>query len=81
MVTAERLSVSYPENPSILNDVTFSVMAGELVHLHGENGFGKSTLLKTIAGATRADSGHLRVAGKDLPQMGDLLGKAALRRG
>lgn len=78
VVTAERISVSYPGSPAVLNDVTFSVMAGELVHLHGENGCGKSTLLKTIAGAIRPDSGHLRVAGKDLPQMGELLGKAAL---
>jgi len=78
VVAAESLSVSYPGSGNILNDVSLSVMKGELVHLHGENGCGKSTLLKTIAGAIRPDSGHLRVEGKDLPKMGELLGTVAL---
>lgn len=78
MVEAENLSVSYPGNPAILSEVAFSVMKGELVHLHGENGCGKSTLLKTIAGAIRPDSGMLRVGGREFPKMGELLGTAAL---
>jgi energy-coupling factor transport system ATP-binding protein len=78
VVAVENLTVSYPGSGNILSDVSLAVMEGELVHLHGENGCGKSTLLKTIAGAIRPDSGHLRVAGKDLPKMGELLGTVAL---
>lgn len=75
---AENVSYSYPGSETVLDSVTLSVMRGELLHLHGENGCGKSTLLKVIAGAIRPDSGTLRVAGKDLPEMGELLGKVAL---
>ena len=57
VLSAENLSVSYPGSGTILNDVTLSVMTGELVHLHGENGCGKSTLLKTLAGAIQPDAG------------------------
>jgi len=78
VVAAENLFVSYPGSGNILNDVSLSVMKGELVHLHGENGCGKSTLLKTIAGAIRPDSGKLRVEGREFPKMGELLGRVAL---
>jgi len=78
VATAENISASYPGNPAVLDEVTFSVMEGELVHLHGENGCGKSTLLKAIAGAIRPDSGRIRVTDQEMPRMGGLLGKAAL---
>jgi rhamnose transport system ATP-binding protein len=37
--------------------------------LVGENGAGKSTLIKIITGAERADSGTLRIAGRDVPHI------------
>lgn len=76
--SAERLMFSYPGSETILNNVTLSVMKGELVHLHGENGCGKSTLLKILAGAIQPDSGALTVYGECPPKAGKLLGKVAL---
>ncbi len=42
-----------------LNDVTMSVLPGEIHGLLGENGAGKSTLMKILNGVYRADSGNI----------------------
>jgi ABC-type sugar transport system ATPase subunit len=47
-----------------LDDVHFSVRAGEVVGLLGENGAGKSTLVKILAGVYRADAGEILIHGK-----------------
>ena len=46
-----------------LDDVSFSVEAGEIHALVGENGAGKSTLIKIVAGALRPDQGSIHFDG------------------
>jgi D-xylose transport system ATP-binding protein len=48
-----------------LNDVAFTVDAGEIVGLVGDNGAGKSTLIKILSGVLRADSGSVLVKGRE----------------
>jgi ABC-type Mn2+/Zn2+ transport system ATPase subunit len=48
-----------------LEDVTFTVAAGEQVAIIGPNGAGKSTLLKLVAGALQPARGEVRLAGND----------------
>ncbi len=53
-----------------LQQVDFSVAAGEVVALVGDNGAGKSTLMKAIAGTLPLDSGELRIEGAALSPLG-----------
>ena len=52
-----------------LNDVSFSVDAGEVVAILGRNGAGKSTLLKILAGVLPATKGSSTVNGKIAPMI------------
>lgn len=47
----------------VLDDLSFSVAAGEALLLTGPNGAGKTTLLKTIAGFLSPVAGLVRLAG------------------
>lgn len=49
-----------------LNDVSFTLEAGEVVGLMGDNGAGKSTLVKMIAGNFRPSHGTMRMEGHEL---------------
>ena len=54
----------------ILEDLTLSVEAGEMVALIGPNGAGKTTLLKAVLGLLPIQSGTVRLFGKPLQQLG-----------
>lgn len=58
----------------VLRGIDLTVPVGQCVALFGANGTGKSTLLRTLAGLLRGDSGSVKVFGEELP------GGAALRR-
>ncbi len=47
-----------------LKGVDFTVRQGEIMGLIGENGCGKSTLMKVISGVHQPDAGVLEIAGK-----------------
>lgn len=49
-----------------LNDVSFTIKAGEIVGFLGPNGAGKSTMMKIICGYLSADSGTVEVCGIDI---------------
>ena len=48
-----------------LTSVDFTLLAGQIHGLAGENGAGKSTMMKIIAGVHPANSGRMRVDGND----------------
>jgi branched-chain amino acid transport system ATP-binding protein len=50
----------------VLEDISFSMSAGDSLALLGRNGMGKSTLLATLIGATRLHAGTMQFAGQDL---------------
>jgi ABC-type sugar transport system ATPase subunit len=47
-----------------LEDVTFSVAAGEVHALVGENGAGKSTLIRICGGILQPDAGQMKLSGQ-----------------
>ncbi|MBK5089914.1 ATP-binding cassette domain-containing protein [Burkholderia sp. R-69927] len=47
-----------------LQDASFELRQGEVLALLGENGAGKSTCVKLLAGVLRPDSGHVAVDGQ-----------------
>lgn len=63
---------------TILEEVSFSVAAGESLAIVGVSGSGKSTLLGLLAGLDLPTSGRIRLAGEDLSAL-DEDGRARLR--
>lgn len=53
-------------NHAALNDVSFSVGPNEVVALLGDNGAGKSTMVKSIAGLHKPDEGDILLRGQPL---------------
>jgi len=51
-----------------LNGVSFTIKPGEMVAYAGPNGAGKSTTFKLLSGMLKAQSGSIRVFGKDPSQ-------------
>ena len=51
-----------------VDGLNLRVRAGEMVGLVGPDGAGKTTAIRLLCGALKATSGHIRVAGYDLPQ-------------
>ncbi len=49
-----------------VDDVAFSVAAGELLALIGPNGAGKTTCFTMLNGQLRPDDGHIRLGGVDI---------------
>lgn len=63
-ITATDLSFGY-KNSLILDHVNVEIDTGKLTFIMGQNGSGKSTFLKILAGLLTAQKGHLTIAGND----------------
>ena len=55
---------SYHKDFHAVNDVSFEVQEGETLGIVGENGAGKSTILKLLTGILIPDTGSVHVTGK-----------------
>jgi ABC-type sugar transport system ATPase subunit len=66
LLTVSGLSVNYGRIRA-LDDISLSVRSGELVALAGENGAGKTSLVRCIAGATVPAAGQLYLGGRRIP--------------
>ncbi|MFS1512998.1 ABC transporter ATP-binding protein [Chengkuizengella sp. SCS-71B] len=60
MITFENVSKSYLTQKA-LNDINLSLPKGKIIGIIGENGSGKSTMLKLMAGLIRPTKGSVKV--------------------
>ena len=63
VLTVESLSKSFP-GQTLFSDISFEIKRGERVALIGNNGTGKTTMLKIINGLIDADSGRFTLGSK-----------------
>lgn len=77
LIHIERVTKRFPGTVA-LQDITFSILPGEVHTIAGENGAGKSTLMKILAGALSPDEGRIVIDGQ---QMSHFIPKEAAERG
>ena len=63
ILEAKDICKAYGKN-MVLNQVNLTIKAGEIYGLVGENGAGKSSLMKVITGLTKPTSGEISLFGK-----------------
>ncbi len=66
LLTVERVSKNFNAR-RVLDDVSFSVRAGEILGLIGPNGAGKTTLFECLAGLMTAEAGTVKYLDRVLP--------------
>lgn len=69
MLTVENLQFSYGNGPDILKGVSFSLEDGQTMAILGNNGAGKSTMLKCFNRILPAKHGRVCMDGQNLLQM------------
>jgi cobalt/nickel transport system ATP-binding protein len=62
-IHVERLAYSYPNGPTALNEISFTVAPRESVGLVGPNGAGKTTLFLCLSGVLATKKGLVCLAG------------------
>lgn len=65
VIEMENLSHRYETGLQAVKDVSFSVRRGEFVAILGQNGSGKTTMIKHLNGLLRASGGSVAVVGHD----------------
>lgn len=65
MLDIDSLSFDYQDKP-LLSQINLSLALGQLLHLKGSNGVGKTTLLKLIAGLLSPRDGEIRYANQPI---------------
>lgn len=68
LLQVENLSAGYGE-AVVLHDISFALGEGQTLALLGRNGTGKTTLINTLAGATRQHGGSIALGGVALHKL------------
>lgn len=68
LLQVEQLSSGYAD-AVVLHDVSLSLAEGQTLALLGRNGVGKTTLMDTLAGATRHHGGRIWLGGVELHKL------------
>ena len=66
VISLSQLSVGYSSSHPVISDINLELKSGQLACLIGENGIGKSTLLKTLTGFLPKLNGSLLLDNRDI---------------
>ena len=66
IISLSQLSVGYSSSHPVISDINLELKSGQLACLIGENGIGKSTLLKTLTGFLPKLKGNLLLDNHDI---------------
>lgn len=69
MIEVNHISYHYHGGGEVLKDVSFQLEPGKFLAILGNNGVGKSTLLKCLNKILKADSGSFLLDGEDILRM------------
>ena len=69
MMEIKNISYHYKGGPKVLKDVSFTVEPGQFLAILGNNGVGKSTLLKCFNHILKPDAGEVLLDGENLLAM------------
>ena len=76
ILTARRLVKRYGR-VTALDHADFDLMPGEILAVIGDNGAGKSSMIKAISGAVTPDEGEIRLEGKPIHFTSPMQARAA----
>ena len=65
-IEVNHLKFGYDENNLLYNDLSFTIQRGEKILIVGENGIGKTTLLRLIMGTLKPIDGEIKINDKTL---------------
>ncbi|MEW6094266.1 MAG: ABC transporter ATP-binding protein [Chloroflexota bacterium] len=71
LVIATHIKKTFGDTIAV-DDVSLSIAPGEIYGLVGSDGAGKTTTLRLLVGALKADAGEIAVCGKDVRRQGEL---------
>ncbi len=57
---------------TLFSDLSFTIEPGDMVQIEGQNGAGKTSLLRILAGLSSPDSGEVRWKGENTRRQRDL---------
>ena len=66
MIEAKNLTMVYGNGHKAVDDISFSIRAGEIVGFAGPNGAGKTTVIKMLTGILKPTSGTAVINGFDI---------------
>lgn len=63
VIEFKNVTFSYNSNKKVIEDVSFKINRGDIIHIKGHSGIGKSTIFKLLLGLYPLDDGSINVFG------------------